>query len=85
VCLLDVRQPHELASSGIPGSLHIFVADLPSRLAEIPRDREVWTICASGRRAALAASLLDRAGIPVAAVIAGGVQDWSTASHLVHS
>jgi hydroxyacylglutathione hydrolase len=52
------------------------VGDLAGQLAVLPRDREVWTICASGRRASLAASLLDRAGIPVTAVTSGGVPDW---------
>jgi Zn-dependent hydrolases, including glyoxylases len=75
VHVLDVRQPRELQFGGIPGSLQIFVGDLPGRLADIPRSREVWTVCASGRRAALAASLLDRAQIPVTAVTSGGVPD----------
>jgi len=35
----------------------------------------VWTVCASGHRAAMAASLLDRAGIPVRLVTPGGVPD----------
>jgi rhodanese-related sulfurtransferase len=70
-----VRQPRECEQGRIPGSLNIFVGDLPGRLAEIPRDREVWTICASGRRAALAASLLDRAGVRVTAVTSVGVPD----------
>jgi rhodanese-related sulfurtransferase len=39
------------------------------------------TICASGRRAALAASLLDRADVPVTAVTSGGVPDWA-ANHM---
>jgi rhodanese-related sulfurtransferase len=35
----------------------------------------VWTVCAVGRRAAIAASLLDRAGIPAGVVARGGVPD----------
>jgi hydroxyacylglutathione hydrolase len=74
--VLDVRQPAEWREGRIPGSLQGFVGDLPSRLHELPRDRELWTICASGHRAALAASLLDAAGIPVRLVARGGVSDW---------
>jgi rhodanese-related sulfurtransferase len=81
VHVLDVRQPRECEGGRIPGSINIFVGDLPGRLAEVPRDREVWTICASGRRAALAASLLDRAGVPVTGVTSGGVPDWA-ANHM---
>jgi rhodanese-related sulfurtransferase len=73
--VLDVRQPAERARGGIPGSRQIVLGDLPQRISELPRDRTVWTVCQSGRRAAIAASLLDRAGIPVTAVAKGGVPD----------
>jgi hydroxyacylglutathione hydrolase len=76
VRVLDVRHSGELAAGRIPGSLHAFVGDLAGQLALLPCDRPVWTVCASGRRASLAASLLDRAGIPVTAVTSGGVPDW---------
>ena len=49
------------------------MGELANRLTEIPRDREVWTICRSGRRAARTASLLDGSRIPVTAVTRGGV------------
>ncbi|MFC7447084.1 MBL fold metallo-hydrolase [Rhodococcus daqingensis] len=75
VRVLDVRTETEDTDGHIDGSLHVFVGDLPQRMSSIPRDRRVWTICASGRRAALAASLLDRDGIPVTAVTRGGVTD----------
>ncbi|MBT2446970.1 MBL fold metallo-hydrolase [Streptomyces sp. ISL-43] len=74
--VLDVRSPTERGS--IPGALAIPIGELPRRLAEIPRDREVWTVCGRGRRAAVAASLLDRAGIPVTAVVRGGARDLMT-------
>lgn len=74
--VLDVRQPKEWAEGLIPGSLQIFVGDLNGRLGRFPRDREVWAICASGRRASIAASLMDREGIPVRLVSRGGVSDW---------
>jgi hydroxyacylglutathione hydrolase len=35
----------------------------------------MWTVCATGHRAAMAASLLDRAGVPVRLVTPGGVSD----------
>jgi rhodanese-related sulfurtransferase len=73
VVVLDVRQPAERADGAIPGSRHIVLGDLPQRMNELPRDRTVWTVCRSGHRAAIAASLLDRAGIAVTAVARGGV------------
>jgi hydroxyacylglutathione hydrolase len=73
--VLDVRQQAEWDAGHIEGSTHLFVGDVNARIAEIPRDEEVWTACASGHRAAMAASLLDRNGIPVRLVIPGGVPD----------
>jgi hydroxyacylglutathione hydrolase len=74
--VLDVRQPVEWETGRVPGSLHIHLGELPARLAEVPRHAEVWTTCASGHRAAIAASLLDRADIPVRLVARGGVPEW---------
>jgi hydroxyacylglutathione hydrolase len=74
--VLDVRQPVEWDTGYVPGSLRIHLGDLPVRLADIPRDKEVWTACASGHRASIAASLLDRAGVPVRLVASGGVPEW---------
>jgi hydroxyacylglutathione hydrolase len=76
--VLDVRQPQEWTEGVIPGSLQLFLGDLPGRLEELPKDQEVWTICASGHRAAIAASLLARAGIQVRLVARDGVGRWLT-------
>lgn len=74
--LLDVRQNTEWDTGRIPGSTHVFVGDLPGHMDDVPRDGEVWAICASGHRAALAASLLDRADISVRLVEGTGVTDF---------
>ena len=76
--ILDVRQQREWNLGHIPEkSLHVFVGDLPNRVAELPRDTELWAICASGYRASTAASLLDRAGLRVRLVARGGVPEWA--------
>jgi hydroxyacylglutathione hydrolase len=62
VRVLDVRRDDERADGGIAGSLHIPLHELQDRVDEVPADAEVWVHCASGYRAALAASLLHRAG-----------------------
>lgn len=74
--VLDVRQPNEWQSGVIPGSRQIFVADLPARLAELPKDRPVTVLCASGHRSSIAASVLDRAGFDVRLVAQGGAGNW---------
>jgi glyoxylase-like metal-dependent hydrolase (beta-lactamase superfamily II)/rhodanese-related sulfurtransferase len=75
--ILDVRQPQEWATEGvIAGSRQIFVADLPTHLDELPRDRAVTVLCRTGYRASIAASLLDRAGFDVRLVARGGAPSW---------
>ncbi|MGH2530526.1 MAG: MBL fold metallo-hydrolase [Actinomycetota bacterium] len=71
--VLDVRQRTEWETGHLPGSTHVFVADLPSRLDELPRHGEVLAACSSGHRASIAASILDRAGVPVRLVARSGV------------
>lgn len=76
VDVLDVRQPTEWADGVIPGSRAIFVGDLRDRVGELPLDREQWAVCRTGHRSAIAASLLNRAGVPVRVITKGGVPDW---------
>jgi hydroxyacylglutathione hydrolase len=74
--VLDVRQESEWDRGHIPGSRHIFVGDLADRMEEVRSEGEVWAICASGHRAALAASMLDREEVPVRLVEGTGVTDF---------
>ncbi len=59
--VLDVRRDEEVEDSRIDGSVHIPLPDLESRMDEVPEGL-VWVHCASGFRASIGASLLDRAG-----------------------
>ena len=74
--VVDVRQELEWAWGTIPDSHLVFIADLPEKLDELPGDKPVWLICSNGHRASIAASLLDRQGIPVRLVGIGGVSEW---------
>jgi hydroxyacylglutathione hydrolase len=74
--VLDVRQQTEWDKGHIPGSVHVFVGDLPGRLEAVPRDGEVWAICATGHRSSMAGSVLARAGVPVRVVEGTGVPDF---------
>jgi rhodanese-related sulfurtransferase len=60
--LLDVRQPEEFRMGHIAGAKLIPLGDLDRRINEIPRDREVVCICASGHRSVPAVSTLVAAG-----------------------
>lgn len=59
--VLDVRRTDEWRACHIDGSLHIPLHELADRVDEVPAG-EVWVHCESAYRAAIAASLLDRAG-----------------------
>ncbi|MDE3087686.1 MAG: MBL fold metallo-hydrolase, partial [Acidobacteriota bacterium] len=74
-CLLDVRQPEEVAAWAIPGALHVPLGELPGRLDELPTGRQVVVVCASGHRSSQAAAFLARAGFDVAN-LTGGMAAW---------
>ncbi|SDG04459.1 Glyoxylase, beta-lactamase superfamily II [Blastococcus aurantiacus] len=59
--VLDARRADERAGGGVRGSRHVPIHDLPGSIDEVP-DGNVWVYCGSGYRAAIAASLLTRAG-----------------------
>ena len=60
--LLDVRKKEEVEAGRLPGSLHIFLGELPHKLDQIPRFKPVTTFCGSGQRAIIAASILKQHG-----------------------
>ncbi|HMJ07342.1 MAG TPA: molybdopterin-synthase adenylyltransferase MoeB [Chthoniobacterales bacterium] len=77
ILLLDVREPHEFEIAQIEGAQLIPLGDLPERLGELPRDREIVVHCHSGMRSAAAVQLLQKAGFPRALNLAGGIDAWS--------
>ena len=74
--LLDVRELDELARARVEGSLFIPMSQLGARLDEVPRDRPVLVICASGNRSANVAGHLLASGWTDVANIAGGISTW---------
>lgn len=64
VTVLDVRRDDEVREGHLAGAVHIPLHALVARLHEVPAGT-VWVHCASGFRASIAASILDRAGHPV--------------------
>jgi hydroxyacylglutathione hydrolase len=59
--LLDVRRDDEYAAGHLPGAAHVPLHHLLDELGTLPPG-QLWVHCASGYRASIAASLLDRAG-----------------------
>ena len=74
--LLDVREKDERDDGYIPGSRHIPYRRIRAFAAEFDDGRTVATICESGARAAIAASVLAAAGIDARPVLDGGVGAW---------
>jgi adenylyltransferase/sulfurtransferase len=76
VQLIDVREPYEYQIAQIGGKL-IPQNDVPQRLAEIDRDREVIVQCRSGARSQRIAEFLKQSGYTRVANLAGGILAWS--------
>lgn len=77
VQVLDVREDVEWQDGHIPGSVHCAYHDIHDLPDGIDPARPVAAICASGQRAAVAASLLKRLGArDVIHVVDGGVPLW---------
>lgn len=76
--LLDVREPDEHEEFAIAGDHLIPLRDLPRRVGEVPRDRNVVVYCAVGGRSGRAAAWLREQGFN-AHNLRGGVRAWAMA------
>jgi adenylyltransferase/sulfurtransferase len=74
--ILDVREPFEYQIANIGGKL-IPQGEVPQRLAEIDRDREIVVQCKSGGRSQRIAEYLKQSGYPNVVNLAGGILAWS--------
>ncbi|WP_067126336.1 MBL fold metallo-hydrolase [Microtetraspora malaysiensis] len=75
--LLDVRMPSERAAVRLEGAVERFLPDLVADGVPdgLDRERPVLVACGSGRRAAIAATLLAREGYRAAVLDGAGVPD----------
>ena len=78
VVVLDVRQPEEYREGHIAGSRSIPLGELNKRAGELPKDREIICVCASGSRSRSATKLLVGAGYN-AFDMQGGMFMWQRA------
>ncbi|MGA9061768.1 MAG: molybdopterin-synthase adenylyltransferase MoeB [Terracidiphilus sp.] len=74
--ILDVREPYEQQIANIGGKL-VPMNDVPKRLAEIDRSREIVVHCHIGSRSQHVAEFLARSGYPKVSNLAGGIRAWS--------
>jgi hydroxyacylglutathione hydrolase len=74
--VVDVREADERDTGYIAGSRHIPFRLVGALSEGLPTDRPLVTICESGARAAIAASVLAAHGLEARPVLHGGVPDW---------
>ncbi len=76
--ILDVRSTEERATSSIPGSIHIPLDELRSRLGELDQSKPIVVHCFSGQRSYFAYRMLTHKGFNVRN-LTGGIRSWQAA------
>jgi glyoxylase-like metal-dependent hydrolase (beta-lactamase superfamily II)/rhodanese-related sulfurtransferase len=77
VQLLDVREKDERDHGFIPGSAHLPYRSVRQAAENgLCGERPIVTICESGARAAVAASVLQSVGVDARPVLDGGIASW---------
>ena len=75
--IIDVRQHGEFQSGHISGALNIELGELTEHLDGLPRELPIVVLCASGMRATIAGSILQRDNRDNIKVLAdSGTADW---------
>jgi len=74
--VIDVREHDERDGGYIPGSRNVPYRLMRACCPDLPGDRPIVTICNSGPRAAIAASILRAKGLDARPVVDGGMADW---------
>ncbi|MQA86236.1 MAG: rhodanese-like domain-containing protein [Streptosporangiales bacterium] len=82
--LLDVREEDEWHAGHVPAAVHIPLGELPARVAEVPRDRDVYVVCRSGTRSAQAVAFLNMNGWN-STNVDGGMKSWAQAGRPMRS
>ena len=76
--LLDVREPWEITTAAIEGSLNIPMGEMAARAnTELDPDAHIVVMCHHGARSLSATAWLRREGFETAQSMAGGIDQWS--------
>jgi sulfur-carrier protein adenylyltransferase/sulfurtransferase len=76
-CLLDVREPWEVALARIDGSVAIPLNEIPSRLQELDAAATIIVMCKAGGRSQRAADFLVASGFSQVSNLQGGIAAWA--------
>ena len=74
--LVDVREKDEYRTVRANGAVLVPMSEFAQRAAELPKDRPIFVICASGNRSAAATGFLLRSGWTDVSNVAGGTGEW---------
>lgn len=74
--IVDVREPQEFEICRIPGAVLIPMRQLPARLGELDREKELVVHCRSGVRSANATLWLRTQGFVRVRNLTGGILEW---------
>lgn len=77
--IVDVREPEEVAAVRVSGATLMPMSGFTEHAAELPRDRPLLILCASGARSAAVTGYLLRSGWTDVANIDGGIKAWERA------
>lgn len=77
ICIVDVRNPDEIAICRLEGTTLIPLGELPARVGELDPKREIVVHCRSGGRSAQAATFLRQAGFADVKNLTGGILAWA--------
>jgi rhodanese-related sulfurtransferase len=83
--LVDVREPDELRAARVEGAVHLPISVFPQRCTELPQDRQILVICATGNRSAAVTAFLLRNGWPDVHNVEGGITAWRRSGFAVKS
>lgn len=85
VYLLDVREPDEWDAGHAADAHHLPMMEIPTRMAEVPKDTDVVVVCRSGARSGQVVSYLMGNGWDNVRNLDGGMQSWAAAGRDVVS
>ncbi len=75
--ILDVREPWERQTANIALSLHVPMADIPSRLQELNPEQHIVVYCHHGVRSLSVTAWLRKQGYEKVQSMSGGIERWS--------
>jgi len=79
--VLDVRTLEEWNEYHVPNTTLIPLDQLPSRLGEVPRDRQVVVVCRSGNRSQQGRDILLASGFDQVTSMTGGLNEWRASGY----